>query len=162
MGAIFLCVLVLAIILYHRNGFSLWRGASATAHSSSQNRALTGIEWTLMIAATLAFSPQTNARHLVLGVLVNTAIVALLLISGNTRHRRLLLAALLIILFSAFGVTRHWTDRADFYGLPGAGILIGSLIFLGVALRHVAQPPSAVALETQSRRAGIVSHVPLG
>jgi hypothetical protein len=136
-AAILLCVVTVATFLYRRNGFSLWRSVSASAQAFWPHSALTGIEWTMMVAAALSFSPQTNARHLVLGVLVNTPIGALLLISGNNRTRGLLLAALAIILFSGFGLTRHWTARVDHYGLPGAGILVGSLIFLAVALREV-------------------------
>jgi hypothetical protein len=138
-GSIVLCVFAFATLVYRRNGFALWRGPDSKSNSSWPNRALTGIEWTLIIAAILSFSPQTNARHLVLGVMINTSIMSLFLVSRSNADRCLLFAALMIILFSAFGITRHWTDRADYYGLPGAGILIGSLIFLDVAVREVRQ-----------------------
>jgi hypothetical protein len=137
LGALVLLSLAIVNILYHLNGFSLWRSPPASAQTRPPYPALTGIEWTMLIAATLSFSPQTNARHLILSLIVNAAIVALIFQPILPRQRMLLVAALLIIFCSKVLPTRHLINRADYFGLPGAGVLVGSLIFLGVALRDL-------------------------
>ncbi len=136
-GFIALASLAIANMIYRSEGFSLWQSPPAQAQARPPYRALTGIEWTMLIAATLSFSPQTNARHLILSVLVNTPIVVLLLQPCGWRNRRLLLAAALIIFFSFVLPTRALTNLSDHCGLPGAGLLIGSLLFLAAGLRFV-------------------------
>jgi len=137
LAAIALLSLAIANILYRFYGFSFWRSPRAGNQTRQPYLALTGIEWTLLIAAILSFSPQTNARHLILSVIVNAAIAALLLQPPPVRGRVLLVAALFIIFCSKVMPTSHQTHRAEYFGLPGAGVLVGSLIFLAVALRHL-------------------------
>jgi hypothetical protein len=136
-GAIALASLAFATVLYHINGFSLWRSPPAAEQIRQPYLALTGIEWALLIAATLSFSPQTNARHLILSVIVNAAIVALVLQPIVSWERLMLAMALLVIFCSKVLPTRHLINRADYFGLPGVGVLVGSLIFLAIALRDL-------------------------
>src|SRR5205823_3844343 len=64
--------------------------------------ALVAVEWTGMTVAALALGPQTNTRHLVLG-LVPTALAAVLLLSANdvgqfARSRRAAAAVVLLLI----------------------------------------------------------------
>ena len=87
-----LASLILAGWMYHRQNLSLFSA------DLSQNQMLTGIEWVMLVAAVLAFGPQTNTRHLFDALILTTAASVLLLFGKN----RLVLLIGIAVLFFGF------------------------------------------------------------
>jgi hypothetical protein len=61
-------------LLYRRAGVSLtgWRGLSAGAAGDERSRRLLAVEWAGLVIGMLAFSPQTNSRHIAMGLIATT------------------------------------------------------------------------------------------
>ncbi len=73
------CMVLGALALvYRRFGLPLLVWPRAAAQSVSPYRAIVALEWAALMALALAFSPQTNPRHLVLLLLVFALLAALL------------------------------------------------------------------------------------
>ena len=78
-AAVGILALAIVMVLYHVNGFSLWNWPNVSHQFQEPFRGLVALEWAGLVAVALAFSPDTNTRHLVLTVLVNALAAALLL-----------------------------------------------------------------------------------
>ena len=72
------CV-ALAAWMYARRGVPCWVWPAAAAQAAQPFRWMIAVEWAGLIAFLLAFSPDTNMRHVILAVLVNAAAAAALL-----------------------------------------------------------------------------------
>lgn len=79
-GTVALGVLFWASRQYRRSNLSFWYRADGQANNGNDPavRAIVGLEWVGLWVAALAFSPQTNTRHLSMLLLANTAAVVLL------------------------------------------------------------------------------------
>jgi len=93
-GIIALVWLALIALLYRSRKVPILFWPAARAQFQLPWRALAGFEWVVVIAAVLAFSPQTNTRHLVLTVFINLLGIALLL---NSRGKNRWIAILSIL-----------------------------------------------------------------
>ena len=78
-GAAAAVVLGVLAAAYRRFGVPLWIWPSAPAQGAAPYRATVALEWAALMALALAFSPQTNPRHLVL-LLMAFALLAMLLL----------------------------------------------------------------------------------
>jgi hypothetical protein len=130
-------------LLYRLNGFSLWKSPRPSALARPPFAALTALEWAGLIAVALVFSPDTNVRHLLLAVIVNTLGVAILLLPRTVRRDRAgtsplpVIAALLLIFLSAIMPIRYlWTVFFN-YGIPCWCLLAGYLVILRAGLGEV-------------------------
>jgi hypothetical protein len=79
-AALGLLLLAGAWLLYRRNHFPMWRWPDAIAQQSQPFRGLVALEWAALIIVTLAFSPDTNTRHLSMVALVYTCAAPMLLV----------------------------------------------------------------------------------
>lgn len=82
-GMVGLAFLFWASSLYRRANVKFWYRPDGRANHGDHPdepaiRALVGLEWVGLLVAALAFSPQTNTRHLSMLLLANTAAVVLL------------------------------------------------------------------------------------
>jgi hypothetical protein len=76
-GIAFIVLSALALV-YRRFGLPLLVWPRAAAQSAAPYRTIVALEWAALMALALAFSPQTNPRHLVLLVLVFALLAVLL------------------------------------------------------------------------------------
>ena len=104
-GAAAALALGVQMALYKRFGAPLWIWPRAVAQSASPYRATVALEWAALMAMALAFSPQTNPRHLVLLLMVFALLAVLLLLrepsavkSRWSASRKFALAALLVMM----------------------------------------------------------------
>jgi hypothetical protein len=129
---------VLAIIvgLYRKDRLPFWRWPGAAEQAEAPFKALVACEWAGLITAAIAFSPDTNPRHLVLAVLVNT-LAAVLLLTPRPGESRVWLVAAALIIFVAFMAPFRspWIHRAWFrYSIPCWGLLIGYMMIARTAV----------------------------
>ena len=126
-------LMVAAVALYRRRGVAVVGPTSA---------AVTGVEWAAAVAVLLAFSPQTNTRHLYDALIVTTAAAALLA-SRPAGRARWPLAVGVAVMAAAFafplghrtvntagGAAHQWLRL----GGPCWGLLVaaGALLWAGV------------------------------
>jgi hypothetical protein len=130
--------------LYRANGFPLWRWPTAAKQVNQPFKGLAAVEWAGLVAAALAFSPDTNTRHLVLAMLVDALAVAVLLARrpGVSRLQAICGAALILL-----GFIMPMGDRAGplhhfyfFYSIPGWSLLAGYLLIASNALQILSAP----------------------
>ena len=120
-------------ILYRRSGFSLWAWPPPRKQLDEPYKPLVGLEWAGLITVALAFSPDTNVRHLVLAVIVNAAAVTLLLAGSRGR----LLVGIVLIFVSFIMPVRGLAWFYFRYSIPGWCLLIGYLLILATGLDHI-------------------------
>ena len=159
-GAIGLIVLLLAAWVYHRNGVSLIAWPDSPHQSLHPFRQLVALEWPGLVTAALVFSPDTNTRHLVMGVLVNALGAVLLLSLPPRRSRKTLLGLLIIFVTYTMPFGRAASAMHLFYyrySLPGCGLLAGYLLILWTGLELLSSPLSVkprAATSPRSRATG--------
>ncbi len=95
-GIIALIWLALLALLYRSRGLPVLRWPRESAQQSPPYRGLVGIEWIAVIASVLAFSPQTNTRHLVLTILVNI-LGLIVLLESRGKYRALAIAGIILL-----------------------------------------------------------------
>lgn len=78
--ALGLLLLGAAWMLYRRRALPMWAWPAAALQQSSSFRGLIALEWAALIVVTLAFSPDTNTRHLSMVLLVYCCCAPMLLI----------------------------------------------------------------------------------
>jgi hypothetical protein len=138
-----ICMLV-TIAFYLMNRLPLLRWPAATKQSSQPFRGLVVIEWAGLMMGAVAFSPQTNSRHLVL-VMPATALLATMILvprRGVLRWPPLLAFVVLLLGLSyPWGGSRTMLARDSRlwyrYGGQGWCVLIGYGILLWGGLRYV-------------------------
>jgi hypothetical protein len=134
--------LLIVASLYRACGFGLWKWPSAAAQLAQPFKGLVGLEWAGLVTIALAFSPNTNARHLVLAMLVNMTGAALLLACKNSVPRWPALVGLVLIFLGftmpgAKFMRQHWHFNHYVYGIPCWSLLVGYLLILWIGLRWI-------------------------
>jgi hypothetical protein len=124
-------------ILYRRSGFSLWAWPSPKQQLDEPYKPLVGLEWAGLITVALAFSPDTNVRHLVLAVIVNAAAATLLLAPAPGISRGRLIVGIVLIFVSFIMPVRGAAWFYFRYSIPGWCLLIGYLLILATGLEYV-------------------------
>lgn len=141
-GAGVLSVLIVAI-LYRLNRLPLWVWPAKDDQARLPFRALVALEWTGLVTAAIAFSPDTNARHLVLAAFVDLLGAALLLAPSPRRVSRVPAAIGLAMILLAFIAPfarqlRHIGFNHYVWSVPCWCLLIGYLMVLATGLRFTA------------------------
>jgi hypothetical protein len=85
-GIVFIC---------RHHGVSIFRREKS---SRQRARAVTSLEWTVLIFLAMAFSPQTTARHMVLLLLVFVVAIGLFLAQKAKGSRALLVVAVALMI----------------------------------------------------------------
>jgi hypothetical protein len=137
-----IAVLLIVALLYAACGFALWKFPPADKQQSQPFKGLIALEWAGLVTVALAFSPNTNARHLVLAALVNMTGAALLLFPRPSISRipALIGLALMLLGFTMPGakfLRQHVGFNHYVYGVPCWCLLIGYLLILWVGLRYL-------------------------
>ena len=102
-GVVAAAVFAVGWAVYRRRGLSLWVGRGGAAERLPGNREIVALEWMVMLALTMVFSPQTMFRHTFL-MLPLLMLAAGLAVAGATpRCRRLAWAGLVVSCLGAVG-----------------------------------------------------------
>jgi hypothetical protein len=136
-------IAALAIVwaTYRKHGLPLWTWPAADRQGDHPYRGLVAIEWAGLIAVSLAFSPDTNPRHLVLAVLVNCLAMSVLFAPKHLKWRWPAIAGAALILFGLVMPVRNWGPVFYYpYSVPGWTVLIGYLLILTSAVAVVREP----------------------
>jgi hypothetical protein len=95
------CIAGLAVCIvmwtYMQERIPVFEWPSAGAQTRQPFKAMLGVEFVSIIAATLCFSPQTNTRHLMLALLLTIPLAALILAGRNGSMRIVATTAALLI-----------------------------------------------------------------
>lgn len=128
-------------LMYRKSGFPLLRWPAPTRQMEQPFKGLVAMEWAGLVTVALAFSPDTNTRHLVLTVLVNALAATLLLAVMPTVSRVPVVAAVILIFI---GYIMPLGQRAQplhgfyfTYSIPGWSLLVGYLLILGTGLQYL-------------------------
>jgi hypothetical protein len=137
-----IAALLIVAMLYAACGFALWKFPPANKQRSQPFKGLIAMEWAGLVTVALAFSPNTNARHLVLAALVNVTGAALLLLPKPSVSRlpAVIGLALIVLGFTMPGakfLRQHAGFNHYVYGVPCWCLLIGYLLILWVGLRYL-------------------------
>lgn len=95
-GAVAAATLALCWWIFRRRGFALWIGRSGIIETRPPLAAVVALEWTGLIVASVVFSPQTEARHMVVLMIAASLSAVLLLVPRVGVGRGLLLAGVII------------------------------------------------------------------
>jgi hypothetical protein len=139
-------IAALAIVwgIYRKHRLPLWTWPAADRQRAHPYRGLVAVEWAGIIAVALAFSPDTNPRHLVLAVLVNCLAVSVLLSPRHLAWRWPVIAGIALILFGLVMPVRSWGPTFYYpYGVPGWSLLIGFLLICATAASVVREASSS-------------------
>jgi hypothetical protein len=141
-GLVIVMFIVLAAWWYRRRDlpFFIWPGRGKQVLAPF--RQLIPLEWAGLMIAAIAFSPDSNLRHMVL-VLFTNAIALTLILAGRDRRTKVPLVLGLLLQLFAFDTVGHVhsqrvTDAFFFVGGHGWCILIFYGIVLWAALREIA------------------------
>ena len=152
--------LVLAIVaacwwMYRRAGFSIWTGrgiALGPAASKWMDRRLELVEWTGLIMMILAFSPQTNPRHLVQflpGLMLMAAVVA-----WGTRKPRIAAIAAIALTVGGMSLPPPYGDLKPLVPIwhrmagPSWCMIAGWMLLLWGVLHDASRSPAAARSTT--------------
>ena len=132
---------VAALYAFNRLPFWVWPPSGQQRHQPF--RALVALEWAGLMTVSLAFSPNTNARHLVLTAIVNAVGAALVVLPRPGVSRAPATLGLLLIFYGyiwPFGkAVRHAGFNHYVYGVPCWFLLVGYVLILWTGLRFVAR-----------------------
>jgi Glycosyltransferase family 87 len=92
---IFIAVMAGIVFICRHHGVSIFRQEKS---SRQRARAVTSLEWTVLIFLAMAFSPQTTARHMVLLLLVFVIAIGLFLAQKAKGSRALLVVAVALMI----------------------------------------------------------------
>ena len=137
MGAATLVALGAILIvmrIYHARGQNFWRWPDRSRQLVLPFKYLIALEWAGLMAGALAFSPDTNTRHLILAVLVDVVGVILLLTPRpHVSRAPALIGISLIFLAFIMPFGRSIPKVHGFYyrhSIPGCGLLLGYLLIM--------------------------------
>lgn len=140
-GATGLLALLIVLVLYRAHGLPLFRWPAAARQERQPFKALIAMEWAGLIVVALAFSPDTNVRHLVLTVIVNALAATLLLAPRAVSRKPVVIAVVLIFIAYIMPLGQKAGPLHWFYfncSIPGWSLLIGYLLILWASLEYVA------------------------
>lgn len=125
---------------YHREGIALWRRGQAQRESQPPLRGVVAVEWSGLVIAAMAFSPQTEARHMSLMLIPHLlgALLALSLPPGKDRRRviaALVLMQAALLLPPGGRAMDEWVIAWRALGGAGWCSLAMFLMLLGASLR---------------------------
>ena len=131
--------------IYRRAGLPLLRWPARLQQQQQPWRALIALEWALLIAVALAFSPQTNTRHfLMLTLLAALAAVALVALRRKTAWRVVLAGTGLLYAGLTLPPGNYENAAMDlnkvawqFIGGPSWLILVSAGLLLWGCLRYI-------------------------
>jgi hypothetical protein len=131
---VILAFVLLATWWYRRRNLPLYLWPNRTAQFVWPFRQLIVLEWAGLMIASIAFSPDSNLRHMVLVLFPNIIAVTLLLVGRDPRNRTLLVLALFLELYALdlFGVLHSEHLKGLFFYAGGQGWCL--LIFYGILL----------------------------
>jgi hypothetical protein len=92
---IFIAVMAGIVFICRHHGVSIFRQEKS---SRQRARAVTSLEWAVLIFLAMAFSPQTTARHMVLLLLVFVIAIGLFLAQKAKGSRALLVVAVALMI----------------------------------------------------------------
>ncbi|MEI7765944.1 MAG: glycosyltransferase family 87 protein [Phycisphaerae bacterium] len=154
-AAIGLIWLGLMVLVLRRRGIPVLAWPKASEQARTPWARWVGLEWMTVIAATLAFSPQTNSRHLVLASLVNLAAAAIW-VSGRG-HRWLATLGVVVMVLAVTLPPSQRGDNANLpmlwwhsYGGPAWGVLLGATLVAWAGARDATS-----RLQLEDRVAGV-------
>ena len=136
--------LAMVALLYRAKSFPLLRWPPPQRQETQPFKGLVAMEWAGLIVVALAFSPDTNTRHLVLTVLVNllAAVIVLTPRPGVSRTPAVIGALLIFFAYMMpFGTQNSAPHFFYFhYGVPCWGLLVGYLLILRTGLQYLGDP----------------------
>lgn len=143
-AALGLVLLAGAWLLYRGSHFPMWRWPDAQAQQSSPFRGLVALEWAALIIVTLAFSPDTNTRHLSMVALVYTCAAPMLLVRRENVPWWPLLLGTIIAFFGLIMPVKSWVSVPvlKFYfmwSFCSWSLLVMYALLLVTGLRYVAK-----------------------
>ncbi|HEY2584946.1 MAG TPA: glycosyltransferase family 87 protein [Tepidisphaeraceae bacterium] len=142
-AAVGVASLLTVALLYRINRLPLWIWPARNGQRRQPFRALVALEWVGLVTVAIAFSPDTNARHLVLVAFVNLLGAALLLVPrrGVSRVSAGVGLALIVLAFIAPFAKQLRQIGFNHYvwSVPCWCLLIGYLLVLWTGLRFAAQ-----------------------
>ena len=136
-GAIGLVALAIVTLMFKVNGFCLWQSREGDVKAKELFAGLTALEWAGLVTVALVFSPDTNTRHLLLAVIVNTTAVVMVLMRRPAVSRIPALIGLGIILMSLVMPIPALRTQFFWYGIPAWGLLCGYLLILWTGLQQL-------------------------
>lgn len=140
-AAVAIVAVLIALMFYRINNLPVWRWPGRAAQALQPFRALVAVEWVGIVTLAIAFSPDTNARHLVLAAFVNLLGASLILLPRRGVSRIPVAIGLILIVVAFTGPfakqLRHIGFNHYVYSIPGWFLLIGYLAVLWAALRFI-------------------------
>ncbi|HSU66480.1 MAG TPA: glycosyltransferase family 87 protein, partial [Tepidisphaeraceae bacterium] len=135
--------LLIVAAMYRLNRLPFWLWPSAREQSREPFAALVALEWAGLITVSLAFSPNTNARHIVLTVIVNAVGAAVVFFTWRGANPVPAIVGLALIFWGYIWPFAKPIRHAGFnhyvYGVPCWFLLIGYLLILWTGLRFVSR-----------------------
>jgi hypothetical protein len=135
--------LLIVALLYRMNRLPVWVWPAREGQARHPFRILIALEWVGLVTVAIAFSPDTNARHLVLAAFVNLLGAALLLVPRVGVSRVPAGIGLALILLGFIGPfakqLRHIGFNHYVWAVPCWCLLIGYLLVLWTGLRFTMQ-----------------------
>ena len=133
--------LLIVAILYRLNRLPLWIWPGSRQQARQPFRGLVALEWVGIVTMAMVFSPDTNARHLVLASFVNLLGASLLVVPRRGISRVPIVVGLGLILLAFVAPfakqLRHAGFNHYFYSIPCWFLLAGYLMVLWAGLRFV-------------------------
>ncbi len=150
LGTVGLCVLGAVWAVYRAKRMSLFSGRWGRSEQRGSARAMTAMEWSGLVVASLAFGPQTNSRHLTMLLLPIVMAVGIVL-APALRARRWPLVLGLVVLWA--GITlpfgsdsaRDAIDQWRVYAGPSWCMILMLLTLLWVGLEDARESIKAPA-----------------
>ena len=143
-----LVLLVIAWAVYRHHRLPMWKWPYAAAQESPPYLGLVALEWAALVVVALAFSPNTNTRHLSMVALIYTGAAAMLLVPRPNVPRWPLLAGTVVLFVGLIlptpMLTRYPFGKAYFrwsvcsWALLAmyAGMLVTGLHYVRASGRH--------------------------
>ena len=126
--------LMWAAWLYSGKGFPFLLWPPAQAQQDWPFNGLVGIEWVSLIVVALAFSPDTNARHLVLALLVNILAATMLLVPRPGVPRAPLAVGTILMFLGFIMPLKGWVTPKQAHAYFHYGIVCLCLLGMYAAL----------------------------
>lgn len=133
--------LLIVAAMYRLDRLPLWIWPTRDAQAAQPFRGLVALEWVGIVTLAICFSPDTNARHLVLAAFVNLLGAGLLILprGGISRVPVIIALAMIFLAFIApfAKQLRHMGFNHYVYSVPCWCLLVGYLLVLCAGLQLV-------------------------
>jgi hypothetical protein len=154
-GCIAALYVAILMLLYRRQKIPTLAWPTRDQQTAAPWNALVAAEWTAVMMCVLAFSPQTNTRHLILSLLANTLGVSLALLRRGPARASAI--AGLVVIWMGLNLPPGNRDNIErlsaagtwhFFGGPSFALLAGTALLVYAALvksregSQTASPPA--------------------